>query len=819
MSAPARNKPPVDGTVEFVQHILPGLEAGAYRLDVAQTVSTQPQVLENTYFFAVQGPRFALDPVEVFATYPPDQGEGEFDGTLPHAVLTNRTLPWQRQTTLDEPDWTFPDNRHDRDVPGWLAVLVFDAEDEAAFPGFRAQSRSGTVRELFIRRTGNDAGQGYSYFWEQKDLGSDSQGLDKHLEYGQSPDDPCQIIDIPLALFWTIAPSCDDLKMTAHVRTVNVIRKATQNGVPAGRNDLSKVPGTSDFALVFGNRVPKAGVRTFAHLVSLERLEPFLPSDPATSANPAEVAAPSRVPGDGGFPIAAEGFLRLAVLQSWSFTSTGDSSHFEKALLALTPKTAARNNETPADFSMGLPLPPPSGTPSAAAAQARKALAMGYTALRHHTRDGGQTVSWYRGPLLPAQTAPDLLPQTMPSADAATRYDPASGMFDLGYAGAWQIGRLLAVQDKRFSTLLYNWRRENLRSAVSRMESLAVQRSLGAIRTRARQNDRLLSPLLAAFTPPAPPASATDTLRAVRGIGTLAHGRALRGAAQRTVLSDPQALQSLMQDGLSVPEEISAWLARLQLLEGVPFRYLVPDDGMLPPESIRFFHLDTNWVAAVLDGALSVGRQGTEASPETAHDTAVQTVVHGAASGQARTRRPAAFRMALPAPRPLTAVSGFLLRSEAVKGWPGLEVNGYATDGTLLDIVRFERLSSTVLLCLFEKDGKTLRQVDLHEPAEGLHFGLSGGTSVNVRYNHPSGDNGPGSQVPGVLEPAPFRGAGAGERTIRMFRLARALNDPKYRTYIDGIYEGFDHLPSSQFALQMLRGVGLVSFIIDGSAS
>lgn len=52
---------------------------------------------------------------------------------------------------------------------------------------------------------------------------------------------------------------------------------------------------------------------------------------------------------------------------------------------------------------------------------------------------------------------------------------------------------------------------------------------------------------------------------------------------------------------------IIKWLTRLRLLDGVPFPYIVPTDGMLPNESIRFFHLDRNWLDALVDGALSTG--------------------------------------------------------------------------------------------------------------------------------------------------------------------------------------------------------------------
>ena len=70
-----------------------------------------------------------------------------------------------------------------------------------------------------------------------------------------------------------------------------------------------------------------------------------------------------------------------------------------------------------------------------------------------------------------------------------------------------------------------------------------------------------------------------------------------------------------------------------------------------------------------------------------------------------------------------------------------------------------------------------------------------------------------------MVQPAPFRGAADERRVVRLFRLSRALLDPKYAAYITGVYSGFDHLPSSQFAMQMLRGVGLVSFELEASAT
>ena len=56
-----------------------------------------------------------------------------------------------------------------------------------------------------------------------------------------------------------------------------------------------------------------------------------------------------------------------------------------------------------------------------------------------------------------------------------------------------------------------------------------------------------------------------------------------------------------------VPRELRRFMARLRLLHGVPFNYLVPDAQLLPIETIRFFYIDRAWTDALVQGALSIG--------------------------------------------------------------------------------------------------------------------------------------------------------------------------------------------------------------------
>ena len=131
--------------------------------------------------------------------------------------------------------------------------------------------------------------------------------------------------------------------------------------------------------------------------------------------------------------------------------------------------------------------------------------------------------------------------------------------------------------------------------------------------------------------------------------------------AIQATLADPTAVAALHSD-VAVPPEIASWLGLLVSLKTVPLSYLVPDPGMLPPESIRFFRVDPNWITALLEGACSVGRAS---SAELTHDEALTDAVHAALAVE-------------------PMMTGFLLRSAVVEGWPGLEVVGYDVVGNPL---------------------------------------------------------------------------------------------------------------------------------------
>ena len=183
-----------------------------------------------------------------------------------------------------------------------------------------------------------------------------------------------------------------------------------------------------------------------------------------------------------------------------------------------------------------------------------------------------------------------------------------------------------------------------------------------------------------------------------------------RHQAIRRLATDPSAHAAIRAEAGPPPADVGAWLAGLQTLTGVPFGYLVPDARMLPPESIRFFAIDPNWTAALVDGALSLASKTAPAAAAVA------------------TLRPAALAAASP---PAGGYSGFLLRSALVSDWPGLRVTGYADPqaATPLATARLERLAPTVLLALF---AGLIQRVDLAEPPQHLHAGVSSAAPPSV---------------------------------------------------------------------------------------
>jgi hypothetical protein len=279
--------------------------------------------------------------------------------------------------------------------------------------------------------------------------------------------------------------------------------------------------------------------------------------------------------------------------------------------------------------------------------------------------------------------------------------------------------------------------------------------------------------------------------------------------SKNAVLSDmkqskmalPIAAQPLAVD--DIPPELKDWLVRLRLLHDVPFAYFVADTQLLPEESIRWFYLDRRWTDALVQGALSVGTVNTDDRLQLTdrYDQVRAALDEAERNYRRQDGEPELTGGAGP-------VSGFILRSRAVAGWPGLHVRAFKDEPTEGDgfnypddhplrmrLLRLERLAPAVLLCLFDGIPK---EVHVQEPRHGVQFGvdMTPGAGGTLRATLPVRDPDIGVDPLPVSVDVRFRPNASGVIDIQRLSSSLAANGGA----------GADAtLDSAEFALQMIR--------------
>ncbi|HEU0287697.1 MAG TPA: hypothetical protein VFR22_11695 [Nocardioidaceae bacterium] len=255
-----------------------------------------------------------------------------------------------------------------------------------------------------------------------------------------------------------------------------------------------------------------------------------------------------------------------------------------------------------------------------------------------------------------------------------------------------------------------------------------------------------------------------------------------------------------------VPFEIRQWMARLRLLEAVPFAYLAADSELLPRESIRFFYLDRAWTDALIQGAMSVG---TVNSSDRAELAKIYEEARDEIDEEERRVRLAGGEDVQQGPA--GTVTGFLLRSRAVSGWPGLHVRAYSvelqtrddeiipeSDPRRLKVLRMERLAPAVLLVLFDGEPAV---VHIEEPRQGVQFGVrletTGDGSNSFQAWVPGRDANTSEDVDGVEVPVPFRAGSPG--VVDLPALVKSFVDKDSQLHVG------TELDSAELALQMIR--------------
>jgi len=176
---------------------------------------------------------------------------------------------------------------------------------------------------------------------------------------------------------------------------------------------------------------------------------------------------------------------------------------------------------------------------------------------------------------------------------------------------------------------------------------------------------------------------------------------ALRLEALKSVTSYKNILHLPINDAPQIkpiPQHVQDKFNAWKKLQGIPSRYLIPDPNLLPNESIRFFRVDENWVNAFICGAFSIGHT-------------VKADLSKELTG-----------LFLTGP-----VTGFLINSLAVSGWPDFEVDIYSDPlpppktSDFMIPVRKDDLDVNIRLYLYEGE---IAQLNFHLHPGKMHSGF-----------------------------------------------------------------------------------------------
>ena len=550
-----------DNTISFYDAHLPVLQDGDYEVTVNQKLTVKDgnhstpitDIAEKNIKFKVAGPRFQLETKEVVSHYPPSGGKGDYMSVLPTLTLKRNTLPWERSPLKNDAS---ADDTAPLKNSSWLFLLLVDESESQLMVEHNAQALSDLATIFASEATG------------KVPLSDDDLAhLPEKINY----------LEMDSSLSGLIPQSLEELQYLSYTR----IKKS---------NEHNPYDDGEEHAVLLCNRLPKRGSTSTVYLVSIENN--FVQSGSTISFNGIKIT---------------NGKFVFPYLYKWQFYAFDEqlfvitdqiATKIKNTFNAATPKLDAVDFgsiydqlfENTSDFMDALGKAPfslkeddqrikiikqlsklPGSTfhellthasfgPLTSDMQSTDLQLTGSQKLGYKGIQNGHAQklsAWYRGPL--AATSIDLNqlnPKFPLNRDGSIPAQPQdlvindskNQITDQSYAAAFELGRLMALDDADFSKEFFQWKNEV------------------AMALRLKE------------------------LKKKDGYKNIFH----------LPLSDAPQVRDM-------PAHVTAKFDSWKRLEGIPYRYLVSDPTLIPEECIRFFQMDKNWINAFVLGAFSIG--------------------------------------------------------------------------------------------------------------------------------------------------------------------------------------------------------------------
>jgi hypothetical protein len=205
----------------------------------------------------------------------------------------------------------------------------------------------------------------------------------------------------------------------------------------------------------------------------------------------------------------------------------------------------------------------------------------------------------------------------------------------------------------------------------------------------------------------------------------------------------------------AIPDEVTTFLGKLSMLDGVPIHNIIPHESYLPIKSFidgqtrveqggfKFFYIDPEWIAALLNGALSIADDNDELLLQEAMLGKYAARVYYNETKEKIKRQIAGLytpdefeaqltarlkQKGLDSPAPTIAqqnwnYTGFFIRSAIIENWTGVQIIAKGTYGSgeaiPRRVVKTEKIARDTIFCICEG---TITEIEITQPPEAIHF-------------------------------------------------------------------------------------------------
>ncbi|EPS39866.1 hypothetical protein H072_6330 [Dactylellina haptotyla CBS 200.50] len=722
------------GEMKLYSSFTPVLPGGDYVVSVQHELKYEndasPRLnLATTKKFSITAPRYTLAPGDVYSSFP-HPGHGEEAKVLPHVLLADPHLPWARDLNLSADSKGHP----------WMGILSFATKE--------LESNILAILSTKPNLSYAKPSQTLSYNLKLGDLWSLQNEIvlplspiemakpDDQRPDGEKSTDSVDVAFLPAAMFeqlfceveanGTKKISVKNFRYMSHVRMVN-----SEGTIKAGDGG----PTNAQYGVVIG---PRSGpvepdlkftadltqpIPMIAHLFSLEGIQSLNLED-----------------------IKRKGFVGLISLYSWAYESLPPkSANYYQILMDLgkniQPLRFAANDIDKITKETGLDKEQQSWL--------RERLEAGYSFMRFRPSTGEQTTGIFRGALVPQISGVSTLPQASNVGSDMQIIDCTTGVPDLTYHLAWELGRSLGSSDRVFSaailrlrTRINNEAQDRARGGSSQARGEAFDRlgqrkkgrSFVGGKSRGRREQSMLRRWNKRKILPLDPEDEETDLKAddeivseIRQVtAKICQNMELPTKGEEIRIVESSKGKSKATDSSNTANSTSwvvivQWIVEKLMLFNIPNIYLYPEPHALPEEAFRTFYIDEVWMDAFLDGALSVANHRFYSQVD-----------------YIRNELKVNINMELKKGIYQLPKWGFIMRSKVVLAFPDLRVQApWSNDKEARSqVARMQRLAPDTLLCLFDRqpgDGsfKAVNSIVIKEPPHQQKFSVGDSLEKN----------------------------------------------------------------------------------------